>query len=138
MFGLTIMTVWLFGISIMDMKNQKVPLWMLVIGGGLTLMVLAYEAVNNNVGYIHILQGMLPGGILLLAAAATKKAGYGDGIVLLYLGMVSGKSFLLMGISLFFISVYSIILLVFRKAGRDYTIPYLPFLAVSWMIVVYP
>lgn len=120
------------------MKKQKVPLWMLVIGGGLTLLILAYEVVNKEVGYIQILKGTLPGGLLLLIAAATKKAGYGDGIVLLYLGMVSGKSMLLMGVSLFFISIYSIILLIFRKAGRDYTIPYLPFLAVTWMIVMYP
>lgn len=138
MFGFIIMTFWLLGISVMDMKKQKVPLWMLVIGGGLTLLILAYEVVNKEVGYIQILKGTLPGGLLLLIAAATKKAGYGDGIVLLYLGMVSGKSMLLMGVSLFFISIYSIILLIFRKAGRDYTIPYLPFLAVTWMIVMYP
>lgn len=79
---------------------------------------------------------MLPGILLLVFAIATQKAGYGDGIVLLLLGMVAGggKAWLLLGVSLFFVSAASVVLLVLRKAGRNMTIPYLPFLTVSGLL----
>ena len=81
---------------------------------------------------------MKPGGLLLVTAYVTKKAGYGDGIVLLLLGMALGgdKSLLIFGLSLLLISVWSLILLVFHKAGRNTKIPYLPFLTAAFFVLI--
>lgn len=132
-----IMTIWMLYISIMDIRRRRVPVRMLVLGGILACAALAYKC-RGGVAYGDILGGMLPGILLLAVALATKKAGYGDGIVLLFLGITAGgaKSLMLLGISLFLAAIFSIVLLMTRKAGKNTRIPYLPFLAAAWLVTV--
>lgn len=81
------MTGWLVVSSVMDIRSRRLPIWMLALGGGLSVAsVLCQES-----GYVEILRGAMPGLMLLVIAFATKKAGYGDGIVLAFLGMVLGR-----------------------------------------------
>ena len=65
-------------------------------------------------------------------------AGYGDGVALLILGMISGagKSLMIFGFSLFLAAVFSVVMLVLGKAGRNTAIPFLPFLAAAWLAVM--
>lgn len=131
---LTVFTaVWLSAVSIMDIRSRRVPVWLLLFGGIPTLLAELYKGGDG----IHILLGALPGILLLGTAFATKKAGYGDGIVLLFLGMMlgGGKSLLLFGLSLFLISICSLILLALGKAGRNTGIPFLPFLSAAWLMI---
>ena len=88
--------------------------------------------------YAQAARGAIPGILILVLGAVTKKTGYGDGIALLLVGMLlrDGKIFLLFGISLFLISVSSLILLVFKKVGRSTKIPYLPFLTAAWLLLM--
>lgn len=81
---------------------------------------------------------MLPGALLLLLAFVTKKAGYGDGIVLCCLGMVLGgeKSLMLLGISLFLTSLFALVLLVMHRVRRNSCLPFVPFLAAAWLVVI--
>ncbi len=126
--------VWLLTVSILDFRSRRVPFWILGAGG---VMVMP-EVIRRWGDYPDILLGMLPGFTLLAVAFATKKAGYGDGIVLLLLGMVLGRrgGLMVFGIALFLAAVCSAFLLVIRKAGRNTKIPFLPFLAVGWVIVM--
>lgn len=125
---------WLLVSSVMDIKTRRLPIWMLVLGGGLAVAAVLYQ----KSGYFDILRGMMPGLSLLAIAFVTKKAGYGDGIALSFLGMVLGgeKGLLLFGISLFLLALCSLTLLALRKVGRNSGIPFLPFLAVAWMVVL--
>lgn len=129
-------TIWLLGISVMDFRSRRVSVWLLAIGGGLTAAVLICQYGNEGIELYGLLKGMLPGLVLLVVSVTTKKAGYGDGIVVLFLGMISGgaKSLVLFGVSLFLISIWSVILLILKKVGRNTQIPYLPFLAVAWLL----
>nr|WP_296488929.1 prepilin peptidase [uncultured Acetatifactor sp.] len=131
-------TVWLLTGSVMDIRNRRVPIWLLLTGGILSLTVIFFQCVISGREVVDILKGMLPGTGLLLVAFVTKNAGYGDGIALLCLGIVlgGGKSLLLLGLSLFLISIFSLTMLVTRKAGRNTGIPYFPFLTGAWLIVV--
>ncbi len=126
--------VWLFAVSIMDIRSRKVPVWTLVMGGVLT----SAACICQKNGYPDIARGMLPGIFLLLTAFVTGKAGYGDGVVLLFLGMTAGagESFIIFGISLFLAALFSVLLLALRKAGRNTGIPFLPFLTAAWLIVM--
>ena len=131
---LTILTaVWLLAVSIMDIHSRRVPVWLLLLGGLPVLLAGGY----GEGGGVNMVLGALPGISLLATAFATKKAGYGDGIVLMCLGMMlgSGKSMLLFGASLFMISVCSMVLLALKKAGRNTGIPYLPFLSAAWLVL---
>lgn len=127
-------TGWLLVSSAMDIRTRRLPVWMLVLGG-----IMAAAAIwNRQIRYFDILGGMAPGMFLLLTAFATKKAGYGDGIALSCLGAALGgeRGLLLFGLSLFLMSVCSLILLGLRKVGRNTGIPYLPFLTAAWILVM--
>lgn len=134
MWNILFVTGWLIVSGIMDVKNRRVPVWMLALGGALTV----WAAFCRQCGYLEILTGSLPGVLLLLIAFATKKAGYGDGIVLCCLGVALGgeKSLLLFGLSLFLISLCALILLVLRRVKRNTGLPFLPFLAAAWLLVL--
>lgn len=138
MVAIIAVTVWLIMISIFDIRTRKIPVWMLMAGCVCAAPILAVRWSGGVVGYGDVLKGMLPGVLLLVAALGTKKVGYGDGAVLLLLGTAVGgpKSWMLFGISLFFISGFSLALLALKKVKGRTKIPYLPFLAAAWMLVV--
>ncbi len=133
----TVLTmIWLLSISVSDIRKRSVPVWMLAPGGVLAgIMFVSQQGAAGDVP--GILPGILPGVILLVTAFITKKAGYGDGIVMLFLGIMSegGESLLIFAAGLCFAAVFSLILLGLRKAGRNTRIPFLPFLAAAWLIV---
>ncbi len=129
----TVLTmIWLLSISVSDIRKRSVPVWMLAPGGVLAgIMFVSQQGAAGDV------PGILPGVILLVTAFITKKAGYGDGIVMLFLGIMSGggESLLIFAAGLCFAAIFSLILLGLRKAGRNTRIPFLPFLAAAWLIV---
>ena len=130
-------SIWLICISVMDIRSRRVPIWILLLGGGVALTVLADQLVGGAMEYFEVFTGILPGMVLLLIAFTTKKAGYGDGVVLLLVGMASGgsKSLWIFCISLFLISIYCVILLFCHKVKRNSEIPYLPFLTIAWLLI---
>ena len=115
-------TVWLLIISITDIRKRRIPVWMLMAGG-----ILAAAAVWSqwNGDWQELILGMLPGGVFLGIAFGTKMVGYGDGVVLLLLGMLSGigSSLIVVGAALCMAAVCSLILLILKKAGRYTRIP---------------
>lgn len=129
-----LMTGWLLAASIMDIRTRRVPVWMLVLGGSLAMLTVRHQ----GAAIPEVARGMLPGVLLLLTALVTKKAGYGDGIVLCMLGMSLGseRSMLLFGISLFLLSLCALTLLAFHKVRRNTGIPFLPFLAAGWILTI--
>lgn len=134
MWFVSITAVWLLVISIIDVRKRRVPVWTLAIGGILVLI----KCICRNGEYLDVISGMLPGVFLLLTAFVSQKAGYGDGVALLILGMISGagKSLMIFGFSLFLAAVFSVVMLVLGKAGRNTAIPFLPFLAAAWLAVM--
>ena len=120
----------------MDIKRRRISIGLLVAGIVFSMSVSIWQCVAGERGCGDIVSGAFPGTGLFVIALATGKAGYGDGIVLLCLGMLlgGGKSLLLLGLSLILISVFSLALLIIRKAGRNTPIPYLPFLTGAWLV----
>ena len=131
MWSMLFVTGWLLAAGIMDVRTRRVPVWMLVLGGGLAM----WAALSRQSGYLEMLKGALPGVLLLLTALATKKAGYGDGIVLACQALGGDRSLLLFGLGLFLISLCALALLALRRARRDTGLPFLPFLAAAWFLV---
>lgn len=133
-----ILAVWLLGISALDICRRSVPLWTLAPGGVLAVLAVACHSEGGGIDFFVLLEGILPGVLLLLLAFFTKNAGSGDGIVLLFLGAAEGggKGLALFGVSLFLISIFSIVLLIIKKAGKNTKIPYLPFLTAAWLLIM--
>lgn len=134
---MVLMTIWLLAISVMDVRRRRVPAWLLAAGGVLAVPMLYLE--GGCADGVAVLTGLFPGVLLLAAGILTKKVGYGDGIVALILGvwLENRKIVMLFGISLFFIAVWSLVLLVLRKVGRNTKIPYLPFLTAAWLLLCF-
>lgn len=128
---------WLLVLSVMDIKKKSVPLWLLGIGVVNTAVILLTEGLSGGIDGWLLCRSMFPGAVFLATAAATGKAGYGDGIVLIMLGLMSGSKVCLLALTagLFLIAIFSGALLALRKVKRNSRIPFLPFLAVGWGIV---
>ena len=141
--------VWLGMLSYSDLRRREVPFWQLIIGMIPLLIGIFFSLTmksDANSGVIWKLGGLgdiglclVPGGLFLLIGLMTGKAGMADGIVLCLIGGIWGVKivFLTMTVGLFLSSVCSILLLISHKAKGRTQIPFLPFLAVAWLLGVY-
>ena len=125
--------LWLAGLSLFDIRYKRVPLWLVLAGGVLVAGAGVYGCVSGEYCFTECLAGMVPGAVLLLLAAGTRKAGWADGVVLIILGIILGfwKCIMVAMLSLVLISVLSALLLIFRRAGKGTLIPYVPFLTLG-------
>lgn len=128
--------LWLGILAVADIRRMRVPVWLLAAGGTIvTLMsVLTWQEAEREIP--DIFWGFLPGIVLILVAVTTKKAGWADGVVLLLLGFSEGSRACISGlmISLLAISVISLALLCVKKVGRNFKLPYLPFLWIGYLL----
>lgn len=130
--------IWLLALSAGDIREKKVPVWLLWAGGVTAAGILLYRAAWGEAAPAQIVRALLPGAVLLLLAAGTKKAGCADGIVLMVLGVVEGDGGCLticFG-SLVLIALVSGILLAMKRVRRNTKLPFIPFLAAGWMLLI--
>lgn len=118
----------LLGITcIFDLRYKKIPMLPIIIGsvwGGVLLIA-------NKSGGTEVLNALFPGMLLVIVAFMTKeKVGYGDGFLLMSLGLLEGAGACWkdLMIGLFLAAVFGIILLFFGKKGKETEVPFVPFL----------
>lgn len=132
--------MYLFVLALYDWREQKIPLT--IVGGGMAaaLAVNLYRILHDPADWkwllVSAVLGTLPGIYMLTAAHFTRKAGYGDGITLISLGMLTNYKIciLVWGFSMIFISVVSMTLLFLRKADKNTKLPYIPFLTAAYVL----
>ena len=136
MWKLALTALWLIAMSIFDLFEKRVPVWLLAIGGIPAIVTVMYNYMKGMGSLSQILFGMLPGVLLLAVAAVTKKAGWADGIVLLIMGLITGlwECMVCFMVSLLAMSAVSLPLLVLRKVGKNATLPYIPFLCAGYLL----
>lgn len=131
-----LMSVYLIILGVLDLRKRKVPAGMLWLGGLLFLVVGVYQCLQGELHWGEAFMGVLPGVGMLLLAKCSHKAGYGDGIVLMQMGFSLGYRWLLLlfAISLLLLSGVSVLLLLLKKVGRNTRMPYLTFLALTYVV----
>ena len=136
MWELALTALWLIAMSIFDLLEKRVPVWLLAAGGIPAIVTAMYAYMKETGSLSQILFGMLPGALLLAVAAGTKKAGWADGIVLLVLGLITGlwECMACFMVSLLTMSAVSLPLLVLRKVRKNTTLPYIPFLCAGYLL----
>ena len=119
----------------LDIRHRKIPLLYLLLGIGSAFGVLFFQ----EKGMWLLLLGGAGVGILFLGVSkiTNEALGYGDSLVILGLGILLGlwqiMTLLVLAFSLAAIS--SMVLLVLKKMNRRTTLPFIPFLALSYLVI---
>lgn len=121
--------------SFYDLKQKEVPLLPIVIVGigGILYIIFGVEKISYIAGAgLGIL-------CLLFGKITEESLGYGDGYLLLAIGLLIGlkKNIALLIIALFLSAIFSMVLLILKKGNRKTTIPFVPFLLLSWCIILF-
>ena len=133
--------IYLIILSVYDVKNREFPGKFLIFGLALALIRFTvrlwgtagdWEESFRDLGF-----SIMPGILLLLIAFLSGKIGEGDGCILVLTGMIEGtkNGVIIFAGSLLLASAYSIWILLVRKAHRNDSFPYLPFITASYGIV---
>lgn len=115
-----------------DVRRREIPISVIVVGGILGIAMNLWQIVGGNLSISEASASLLPGIFVLLIGLVTReKVGYGDGFLLLVIGLFTGfcHCFLVLCISLLLISFFALILLCMRKAEQNSRLPFVPFLA---------
>ena len=123
--------------GVVDWKEKKIPVRLLVI---MSLVIGVFSLLCQNTGTVSRLFGAGVGVLAFLVSRVTKEAlGYGDDWLILILGIYMGGSKilqLLLWASLFS-GMVSLFFLFKKKWRRDITIPFVPFLTIAYLGVVF-
>ena len=114
--------------SVIDIRKKEIPLPLI---GFFAAAALACSAVLGAGGWKAFLLSLIPGSCLLLLGLCTRESiGYGDGLLVLVLGIILGleKCLMTVGAGLAASSAYALVLLVLRKANGRSRLPFVPFL----------
>lgn len=127
-------------LSVQDLRWQAIGLQLpaCVAAAGVIWLVGRACAEGTTAGRIvlELVLALLPGVFFWLVAVATSQMGYGDGLVLVAVGLWCGlwKCLFAVGISLFLMALFSVGILILRRAHRSTRIPYLPFLTAGYLL----
>ena len=122
-------------ICVFDIKRKKIPVYMLII------LAAAGIISNFTVGEFDIekrIIAMLPGMILLIVSMITKKQiGYGDGMIILIMGLyIDIDDILSIVLSSFLLSsIAAIILMTVFKKKKNFEMAFSPFLLIGYGLV---
>lgn len=127
---------------IFDIKNRKIPVWVLAAGGIWAFAGIVLRVVQAGIPetLLFALSAVMPGAALLVLSFLTeKKIGYGDGIILTMLGCMEGvrTALLVFCIGLFLQSLFAVGLLIAKKADKQSCIPFVPFLLAARMVLLF-
>ena len=121
--------------SVQDIREKEISLWKLQIYGFLILGIVLSRLFIQKNSLFSLLEkgifGLIPGLLFLFLAKASKEAvGYGDGIILLFIGISIGfwqcLGVLFTALLGIFLAAAMILILAGRK--KNVRIPFLPFL----------
>lgn len=123
--------------AVFDGLYRQVPL-VVVWLGMFAAVCLHICGVMGETGIPAVMLSLIPGaGFFLLSFFTGEKVGYGDGWVLLMIGLFLGayRCFLILLAGLLAESAAAIVLLVLKKIKQDKEIPFLPFLLLGMGVV---
>ena len=116
--------------GICDIKNKAISMKILIPAGVISLVCGICQLYYGTTIYSEICS-LIPGAVVLALAYLTKEQiGYGDGLVILALGPVFGLINVIIGLCAAFVisALFSMALLISKKAGKKSSLPFLPFL----------
>jgi len=132
----TIIATFLMCCTFFDIKTKQIPMKLIVV---FTFLIVGFCFINNFFYYWDFLLRLMPGAFLILIAFITNQAlGYGDGVVVILIGMMLDFQITITFILIAFLlsAITSIFILITKKGNRQTKLPFIPFLLVSWCILL--
>lgn len=133
-----LMLVFLGICAVYDGLEREIPLAVVWLGI-IAAVVLHIQGLAGDGTFMSAVLSVIPGVMFwLLGFISGEKVGYGDGWLLVMIGLFMGlwKCFLILMIGLVSGSLVVLTLLVFKKVSRDYRLPFAPFLLFGMGVVV--
>ncbi len=130
----SILFLYLLAMSIYDMKRKEIHIGATLLTGIVLAAIRVIQFFREGVSMEMVL-GVVPGLLVLILSYATHgKIGMGDGFVMMVCGMVLSLSdnLFLLFFALVMSAVTGAVLMVFRRVKRSYTMPFVPFICVSF------
>ena len=130
-----IMGIYVTVMAVIDIRKREIP----VIPGIVCTVVITFLQLFRGIGWQAWLPGVIVSGILWFAGRISHGAvGMGDAMVYLVLGVGLGffESMEVLTISLFLAAMAGVILMIWRRVGRNYAMPFVPFTAAAYAAVV--
>lgn len=133
--GILIAGIYLAVMAVIDRRHKKIP----VIPGVVCMVFIIPAQIMAGKPMAGWLPGILIGILLFLISKLSRgEVGQGDALVYLVTGLALGffKNLELFMLSLFFAAMVGLVLLVLRRVGRKHAMPFIPFTAVAYGIVL--
>ena len=124
--------------AVYDGVEREIPLAVVWLGI-IAAIVLHWEGFAGDGTWKTAVLSAIPGVMFwMLGFISGEKVGYGDGWMLVMIGLFMGlwKCFLILMIGLVSGSIVVLVLLTFKKVSRDYQLPFAPFLLFGLGVVV--
>ena len=124
--------------AVYDGLERTIPLWVVWLGI-IAALILQIQGLGGNETWRSAVLSVIPGVMFWVLSFVTgEKVGYGDGWMLIMIGLYMGlwKCFLILMAGLISSSLVVLILLMFRKVARDHQLPFAPFLLLGMGVVV--
>lgn len=132
-----VVLVMLVACAVCDWKKKEIPLLFLVMMSGVTVFCLLFCHQGNLWQHVG---GILLGSFFFLISRFSKEAiGYGDSWIILLLGLYLGLSVTieLLFVASFVAGVGSLFFLWKKRWRKKATMPFVPFLALAYVGVVF-
>lgn len=131
-----LVVIWLLLCSLQDIRKKKIQIVLIAAG---FLIIFVYSIFKIDIILWNRLAGLIPGIILLILNPVTRgQVGLGDGLIVSILGISLGffatAGMLILG--LFGSALLSLFLIIFKKANKKTTIPFIPFLLLGFLGVL--
>lgn len=122
--------------GIIDLKTHTINVPLVIISGLIGSIIVL---ITGDISLIQMFLGLLEGVFIAGLSFITKEGiGYGDSIVIGTMGILLGwkiNLIVLLG-GIFICAITSIILLIIKRADRKKRIPFIPFLAASFLLEI--
>lgn len=130
-----IVGIYLVIMAVTDRRTKKIP----VIPGIVCMALVALAQVVDGREWKSWIPGLLVGIFMYAVSRLSRgQVGTGDALVYFVTGLALGfmRNVELLMISLFLASIVALVLVVVRRVGKHYTLPFIPFTAVAFGVVV--
>ena len=135
--AVTVLLILLIIISVYDIRYRSIPIWCIMAGFSGAVI---YIACTGNVNIYEIVLDVLPGAVFILIAFCTReKVGYGDGLVVLIMGIVMHADLCIFALTcgLIISAIFSAVMVASRRLGLRAEIPFVPFLTLGTGVAVW-